>query len=105
MTHKTNAAGTNWNTVFSEAHTRAFNVAATRSTVDMMEGAEKAVLLLSGETQDPQAQHIFMRELGQSELSHFDWLYLLTTLLALKGRAQANAPLPQVTGERHETLV
>jgi len=40
-----------------------------------------------------------MRVLDQSELSHFEWLYLLTTLLALKDRAQEGTALPQAASD------
>lgn len=52
--------------------------------MNLIASAEKAASLLANETQSPRAQHAFMRELGQSELRHFEWFYLLTTLLALK---------------------
>jgi hypothetical protein len=68
---------------------------ATSNSIDLIASADKAVGLISNETQGPLAQQAFMRVLGQSDLSHFEWFYLLTTLLALKDRAQANVPLPQ----------
>ena len=67
----------------------------TSHTIDLIASAEKANCLLASATQDPQAQHVFMRELGQSALDHFQWFYLLTTLLALKDQPQVNAQLPQ----------
>jgi hypothetical protein len=68
---------------------------ATRNSIDLIANAEKAVGLIINETEGPRAQTAFMRVLGQSDLSHFEWVYLLTTLLALKDRAQTSAPLPQ----------
>lgn len=68
---------------------------ATSRTIDLIASAEKAAGLLASETQGPRAQHAFMRELGQSQLSHFEWFYLLCTLLALQDQRLANAPLPQ----------
>ena len=67
----------------------------TSHTIDLIASAEKATCLLASEIQDPRAQNVFMRELGQRTLSHFEWFYLLTTLLALKDKHRANAPQPQ----------
>ena len=68
--------------------------------IDLMDSAHKAVDLMACETQEPAAQHAFMRALGHSELGHFEWFYLLTTLLALQGCSEANTALPMADATR-----
>lgn len=72
----------------------------TRS-FDFTEGAEQAMALMQLEPPPPgdddeRAQRVFNRVLPDSALSDFDWLYLLSTLLALRQAKPADAALPQV---------
>jgi hypothetical protein len=68
--------------------------------IDLMDSAHRAVDLMACETQEPAGQTAFMRALGHSELGHFEWFYLLTTLLALQERCEANAAQPQAAATR-----
>lgn len=67
----------------------------TPNKVDLIAGAELATGLLASQGPEPQAQAIFMREVGASQLSHYGWVYLLSTLLALRLSNPADAAPPQ----------
>jgi hypothetical protein len=69
----------------------------TRSTIDMIASANRAVEILANDPQPPRV--VFMRELALMELGYFEWFYLLTTLLALKDQPPANAPPPQAASD------
>jgi hypothetical protein len=70
------------------------NTPQTTRRIDLLASADQATGLLASATEGPRARNVFMRELDQSELSHFEWFYLLTTLLALRDQPRANAAPP-----------
>ena len=68
------------------------------NSLNFMRAAAQADTLVEAEAEqliDQCARRAFKRQLRQSKLSHFDWFYLLTTLLALQDHAPANAAPPQ----------
>lgn len=92
----------NHDPIFRDAHARAFNVAAimdsqraSSRSPDIIKGAQQAVALLASAAPDDGSRQVFMRELSQRTPSHFEWFYLLATLLALRDIIPADAPPPQ----------
>lgn len=76
------------------------NTTPNTRSIDIIHGAEQAMALMQLEPSmpgddDAWAEHIFSRELPKSALSHFDWFYLLSTLLALMAASPAGALPPQ----------